>query len=118
VDEQLRLVFEVTDGAGRSRIDVLSEAVNAEVDLRVANLVSLLWWPDDDLHHALEASWATAMFDRYPWADRVSIHVQVYDLPSMEGMRLGRRPVWRVLDRVTFTPPSPAAGGLACGIDP
>ena len=66
VDEQLRLVFEMTEGSGRVRSDVLSDAVNAEVDLRVANLVSLLWWPDEGLHSALEASWATAMFERHP----------------------------------------------------
>jgi hypothetical protein len=113
VDEQLRLVFELTEGSGRVRTDVLASATNAEVDLRVANLVSLLWWPDEGLHRALETSWATAMFERHPSAKRVAMEIQVYDLPSMEGMRLGRRPVWRVLDRVSFSPPCGATGGLA-----
>jgi hypothetical protein len=117
VDEQLRLVFEMTEGSGRVRTDVLSDAVNAEVDLRVANLVSLLWWPDEGLHRALETSWATAMFERHPSAKRVALEVQVYELPSMEGMRMGRRPVWRVLDRVSFTPPCRATGGLAGTVD-
>jgi hypothetical protein len=113
VDDQLRLVFEMTEPSGRVRTDVLSNAVNAEVDLRVANLVSLLWQPDEGLHRALETSWATAMFDRHPSARRVAIEVQVYELPSMDGMRRGRRPVWRVLDRVSFSPPCRATGGLA-----
>jgi hypothetical protein len=113
VDEQLRLVFEMTEGSGHVRTDVLSSEVNAEVDLRVANLVSLLWWPDEGLQRALETSWATAMFERHPSAKRVAMEVQVYDLPSMEGMRMGRRPVWRVLDRISFSPPCRATDDLA-----
>jgi hypothetical protein len=117
VDEQLRLVFEMTEGSGRVRTDVLSGATNAEVDLRVANLVSLLWWPDEELHGALETSWATAMFERHPSAKRVAIEIQLYELPSMDEMRLGRRPVWRVLDRIAFSPPCRATGGLAGRVD-
>ncbi len=104
VATQVRPVFELTDGSGRTTTDALSRAVNTEVDTRIGNLYALLEYADEDSQRALLASWAGVMFARHPGADRVEARIEAFELPSMEEYRQGREPGWRLRDRVTFSP--------------
>lgn len=104
VDTQVRPVFELTDRSGRVIIDLLSWPVSPEVDTRLGNMSYLLDVEDEELQRALLASWAGVMFARHPTAERVVVRIEDFELPSMEEVRGGQTPGWRVRDRVTFTP--------------
>ena len=104
VDTQVRPVFELTDRSGGTTIDLLSWPVSPEVDTRLGNVIYLLDDEDEELRYALLASWAGVMFARHPSAERVVVRIEDFELPTMEEHREGRKPGWRVRDRVTFTP--------------
>ncbi|MDC0709560.1 hypothetical protein POL68_13905 [Stigmatella sp. ncwal1] len=48
-----------------------------------------------DIQDLLARSWGAAMFGRHPDARAVTVIVNVFDLPSMEGYRAGERPAWK-----------------------
>ena len=104
VDTQVRPVFEVTDRSGVMTTDMLSRAVNSEVDIRIGNMTSFLKYEDEDFQRAILASWAGVMFARHPDAEQVVVRIEAFELPSMEESREGRKPGWEVDDRVTFSP--------------
>ncbi len=111
VGVQLRPIFEVTERSGGVITDVLKSPESCEVDLRVGDLYSVFWWEDDDVHRALLASWAGAMFTRHGEAEHVEVRVQACDMPSMTEYREGDRPVWRVIEQSGFSRGN--AGGVA-----
>jgi hypothetical protein len=100
---QLRPVFQVTDRAGAVSADVLERPLNREADIRVANLVSLFWWDDEEFQYRLVGSWAHHVLARHPGATQVVVRTEAYHLPSMKEYREGQRPEWRRLDQSTFS---------------
>lgn len=101
-----RATFEGTSASGDTIFDVLERPVNPEVDIRVADLFSLLWSDDGDLQHDLLTSWAGVMFARYPGIDHVVARVEVSEMPTMKEYRAGQRHRWRVIHRASFSRPT------------
>jgi hypothetical protein len=94
VGTQLRATFVLTDAAGNTTTDILTTGVSAEADLRIGDMVAIFWMDDDDLKRGMAGSWAGRMLARHPEATRVVVHLDAYDLPSMDGYREGKRPEW------------------------
>ena len=111
VDTELRPIFEVTPRSGGVITDVLKKPESSEVDLRVGNLYSVFWWEGADLHRALLAAWAGAMFTRHAEAEHVEVCVEVCDVPSMAEYRGGERPAWHLLERTAFSRGTAGDGG-------
>jgi hypothetical protein len=94
VGTQLRATFVLTDAAGKTSTDILTTGVSKEADLRVGDLVAVFWMDDPDLKRGIAGSWAGRMLARHPEATRVVVHLDAYDLPTMDGYREGLRPEW------------------------
>jgi hypothetical protein len=94
VGTQLRVTFVLTDAAGAITTDVLTTGVSKEADLRIGDMVAIFWMDDQDLQRAMAGSWAGRMLARHPEAARVAVHLDAYDLPTMDGYREGKRPEW------------------------
>jgi hypothetical protein len=101
VGNQVIIEFEV-DGRERLR---LHELVSAEVALRIGNMYRLFvqTYPNEDLKRSVAASLTSQIFRRYPKAEKVTMIVQVYKLPSLEAFAKGERPETKELYRITFT---------------
>lgn len=92
VGTPVRATFTMTDADGNTRADVLYEG-NQEVTLRLIKI--LLATYESDLRQKVTASWAGKMFARHPDAQRVTIRVEEYQLPTMTEYASGERPFWR-----------------------
>lgn len=57
---------------------------------------------DDQVRHALLASWAAYMFGIHPSASRVGVTVQVYQVPTTAEYRAGRRGGWKPVYQVSY----------------
>lgn len=101
VGTELRVTFTVTDGSGRARDDVLAVGCTHEARLRLGSLADM--YVHEECRPALGAAWAAALFGRHPEAERVTLRVEEYDVPTMAGYRAGARPRWRVLSGSTFS---------------
>lgn len=94
VGTQLRATFVLTDAGGQTTTDVLTTGVSKEADLRVGDMVAVFWMDDADLKRGLAGSWAGRMLARHPDATRVVVHLDAYDLATMDGYHEGKTPTW------------------------
>jgi hypothetical protein len=94
VGTQLRVLFELTDAEGKKSTDILTTGASHEADLRIGDMVAIFWMVDLDLQRALAGSWAGRTLARHPDAQRVVVHLDAYDLPTMAEYREGTRPDW------------------------
>ncbi|WP_272138213.1 hypothetical protein [Stigmatella ashevillensis] len=92
VSPELKVSFEVQKASG----EVIQDDFNSEseeMNLRVHSM--LIRFGLKDIQDLLARSWGAAMFGRHPDARAVTVIVNVFDLPSMEGYRAGERPAWK-----------------------
>jgi hypothetical protein len=101
VGEQTRVVLTITDGAGRSWDEPLTEVENQEVRLRVGSLYGAAS-EDGQLRRELAASWAARAFRRHPGARAVAVRIDSYDVPTMDEVRAGEAPEWQTTFRRSF----------------
>jgi hypothetical protein len=94
VGTHLRVMFELTDAEGKKSTDVLTTGASHEADLRIGDMVAIFWIVDRDLQRSLAGSWAGRILARHPGAERVVVHLDAYDLPTMAEYREGKRPDW------------------------
>ena len=101
VGNQVMIEFEV-DGRERHR---LHELVSSEVALRIGNMYRLFvqTYPNEALKRSVAASLSSQIFRRYPSAEKVTMIVLVYKLPSLVEFGEGERPQTKELYRITFT---------------
>lgn len=92
VGPQLRAVLHLEDDQGRQWTDQLDDGLNAEAKLRMSGVVSMVGFPE--YRDAIVTSLAAAMLGRHPTAKQVQVEVQVFDPPTMEDFRNGKRPQW------------------------
>ena len=104
VGTQLRVIFEVTDRAGRKIEEPLQLGDNREISLRIANVVAMYWSQDDELRRALSASLAGKILATHPEAERVAVRLDVFEMPTMKAYREGDRPRWALHYRTRFVP--------------
>lgn len=109
VGTQLQATFVLTDAAGKSTTDILTTGVSKEADLRIGDMVAIFWMDDEDLKRGIAGSWAGRMLARHPEATRVVVHLDSYDLPSMDEYREGRRPEWEPYYEAEFVRRAAAA---------
>jgi hypothetical protein len=94
VGTHLRVTFALTSADGKTSADVLTTGASHEADLRIGDMIAMFWMVDQDLQRSLAASWAGRMLARHPEAERVVVHLDVYELSTMAEYREGKRPGW------------------------
>ncbi|UQA58750.1 hypothetical protein [Polyangium aurulentum] len=104
VGTQLRMIFEVTDHAGRTIEEPFQLSDNREILLRISNVVALFWLEDDDLRRNLSASLAGKVLATHPEAKSAAVRLDVLQMPTMAAYREGNRPSWALHYRATFAP--------------
>jgi hypothetical protein len=92
VAPEFHLQFTITSADGRVWEEPANRGVTREASLRFDSMTSLFAF--DDLQPRIAASWAAALFGRYPDATRVEMLVEAEDMPTMESFRDGNRPEW------------------------
>jgi hypothetical protein len=102
VAPQMRATFTLLDSAGRSRTVGPEEGSNMEVTHHLATINHLLSYPA--VRGAICASWSGRMFSRYPDAEQIVVHVEMYALPTMDQYRTGHSPRWVTVYEGTFIP--------------
>jgi hypothetical protein len=104
VPSELKMRFGVALADGSQRLETLSSGVSAEDDRRINNTLttSLSHAKGRAQQRVLLSSWAAKVFARYPGAERVVVHVDWFDLPTMPEYAAGRRGGWRPLFSVGF----------------
>lgn len=105
------VTFTMVDGEGRSEVDKLLTGVTREADLRVQDVIDVMWrrGADDEVSRRVAASWAAVMFARHPEAEVVVVDVGNDRLPTMAELRDGARPGWRSKYRARVARASGAA---------
>ncbi len=104
VGSQLRAVFDLVDGNGNSVQAELPPGASRESNLRIQNIVSLLWDQVDNetLRRTMSASLAAKMFTRFPGTKQVTVRFEGYELPPMSQFASGDRPYWKHFYRARF----------------
>lgn len=93
--------FTVVDREGHRVVDRLQTGVTREADLRMQDLLDVVYQrrTDDELRRRLAASWAAEMFARHPGAELVLVDVGHRRMPAMAALRDGAAPGWRSVYR-------------------
>jgi hypothetical protein len=100
VGAEARAVLTLTDAAGRSWTEPVTESANQEVRLRLGSLFSQA--ADGSLRGGLAASWAARAFGRHPEAVAVTVRVDVYDVRTMDEYRHGQAAEWQTVYQRSF----------------
>ena len=105
------VTFTMVDGAGRREVDKLTTGVTREADLRVQDVIDVMWrrGADDAIRRRVAASWAAVMFARHPGAETVVVDVGNAKLPTMAALREGAQPRWHSKYRARVVRASGAA---------
>jgi len=103
--------FTVVDREGNRVVDRLQTGVTREADLRMQDLLDVVYdrRTDEAVRRQLAASWAAEMFARHPGAELVLVDVGHRRMPAMAALRAGAAPGWRSKYRA-WVARSPVAG--------
>jgi hypothetical protein len=93
--------FTLTDDAGRSWDEQAEQGVTREANLRFDSMASMFTFKG--LRGKVGASWAAALFGRYPHVRQVEILAEAEVMPTMEAYRDGLRPESETVYNATFT---------------
>jgi hypothetical protein len=105
VGTTIRAQFDLYAADGKSLgTDDLMRSSTRETKLRLSDIVEMI---DEDLENQqtrrlLGASWAAKMFARHPGAAKLTLRVDVFDVPTMSEYRSGERYDWENVYRATF----------------
>ena len=104
VSSQLRAQFEVLKSDGKTVIEDLEAGYSTEAQLRMGNIIGFFWngTADRNARRSIAASWAGKVYGRHPDAQKVTVKLESYDLPSMKEFREGRQPKWDSFYRASF----------------
>lgn len=101
VAPQFRVTFTLTDAQGNTWEESGNQGATREAELRYDSMTSMFMFKP--LRPRIAASWAAAMFGRYPNAEKVEVAVEAEDMPTMEAYRDGYRPEWAPVYGTAFT---------------
>jgi len=93
IPKEVQVTFDV-DTADRGLIHTtLQEETVPEVSFRVGNMIRLMnrHFRQEKVMRSLAASLSANIFSRYPSARTVTLNAFIYDFPSMEEARNGKR---------------------------
>jgi hypothetical protein len=103
---QSRILFEILDEKGRSRVVPFRSFENHDSDLRVGDIVNQLNFFTDDgpseTHRELAKSLAATMFGKFPDARKVIVHLQTLYPVTMQDYRDGARQKWQPFYDASF----------------
>jgi hypothetical protein len=99
---QVRPVFVLKDGAGRTWIDSIERGSNREANLRLGGIVDTMYALDEVDRNQIQ-SWAAAILGRNPEAVTLLVRIERYQIPTMAVYRRGERPEWAIVDTLTFS---------------
>lgn len=104
VGSQLRARFVANEKQSSIAETSLETGRSHESDIRIGNIVGWFWndQTDINLKRSLAASWAGKIFGRYPTADNVVVHLDTYELVSMEEYADGKRSYWKPFYQAKF----------------
>ena len=116
VGPQERVTFIMTDAEGQSWTDDLKWGRTHEVNLCFSTVPFVMSSVDDDTAYNMMRSMADTMFRRHPTARTVDVRVEtyaielnsgdaapIYDFPTMQEYREGKRPQWTALYHLEFS---------------
>lgn len=95
VASDMRAGFFLEEPDGTSTFEAFA-ADNAEVGLRYHCLVASSM-RNERLRDLMARSWSAVMLGSRPWATRVTVVAQAYELPTMAAFAAGQAPRWNVV---------------------
>jgi hypothetical protein len=94
VSSMPRVVLIHVNARGERRESMMQEQANREVSLRFGTGVSMFLYSDSQAQRELASGWAAAALARDPDAQRVTVRVELYAVPTMAEYRAGKRTRW------------------------
>jgi hypothetical protein len=104
VGPQLRARFTLTTSRGAHFVETLEAGKSREVGFRVGNIAGTVYAMGrrTDLRRAFLGALAANRFGAHPDVDRVQVNIEEWEMPTIDGYRVGARPRWRSLHEATF----------------
>ena len=108
IGNQALVEFQIND----SNKIFLHNLVSQEISLRLGNMYRIFIdaYGDEKLRRSVAASLSAEVFRRFPEAEKVTMIVSIFRLPSLHEYGEGQRPTTKEVYRVSFT-----AGGQNVG---
>jgi hypothetical protein len=100
VAPQFTATFTLTDDTGRTWVETGDQGATHEADLRFQGVTSMFVY--ERFQERVGASWAAALFGKYPQLRQVEILVEAENMPTMKHYIQGARPVWDTVYSGTF----------------
>jgi hypothetical protein len=101
VAPQFSVQFTLTDDSGKTWEETAEQGTTREANLRFDSMASMFTYKK--LRGKVAASWAAALFGKYPHVRQIEILAEAEDMPTMEGYRDDFRPEWETVYTATFT---------------
>ena len=95
VAPEFSVQFTLTDDTGKTWQETAEQGATREANLRFDSMASMFTY--HGLRRHIAASWAAALFGRYPHVRQVEILAEAQDMPTMEAFRDDYRPEWETV---------------------
>jgi hypothetical protein len=92
VAPQFTVTFTLTDDQGQTWVENGDQGATHEANLRYQGVTSMFVY--ERFQERVGASWAAALFGKYPHVRQVEILVEAENMPTMKHYVQGARPVW------------------------
>ena len=100
VAPQFTAQFTLTDDTGRTWVETGDQGATHEANLRFQGVTSMFVY--ERFSERVGASWAAALFGRYPHVRQIEILVEAENMPTMKHYVEGMRPDWDTIYSGTF----------------
>jgi hypothetical protein len=104
IPKQVSVRFHIETIDNKSIDTTLEDETTTEVTYRIGNMIRLFTknFKNGPIMRSLSASLAASVFEQYPTAKTVTLMTLVYDFPTMDDVRNGKKPEYKEIYKVQF----------------